>query len=99
MSFNRNELALLALIDSFVSGDLNASDFEAKYSALWREHRDSDETKSTDKGTQRYFDSVFSTVDSYCDDPALRDEDDLDEQGLLDRVINLKTSWDVSALA
>lgn len=99
MSFNRNELALLTVIDSFVSGELNASDFEKKYLVLWREHRDSDEKTSTDNGAQRYFDSVFSTVDAYCDDPALRDEDDLDEQGLRDNIRNLKTSWDVSDLA
>lgn len=99
MSFNRNELALLALIDSFVSGDVSASDFEKQYSALWREHRDADDTKPTDKETQRYFDSVFSAVDSYCDDPDLRDEDDLDEQGLLNNIINLKTSWAASVLA
>ncbi|WP_064555864.1 colicin immunity domain-containing protein [Buttiauxella noackiae] len=99
MSFNHNELAILAMIDSFVSGDLNASDFEKKYSASWREHRDSDAPKSKDKDAQRYFDAVFSAVDSYCDDPDLRDEDDLDEQGLLDSIINLKKLWETSASA
>lgn len=98
MSFNQNELAILTLIDSFASGGLSASELEKKYSASWREHRDSDEPKSTNKDAQRYFDSVFSAVDSYCDDPDLRDDDDLDEQGLLDSVINLKASWEASAL-
>lgn len=98
MSFNQNELAILTLIDSFVSGDLDASEFEKKYSASWREHRDSDGSMSRDKDAQRYFDSVFSAVDAYCDDPELRDDDDLDQQGLLDGVINLKTSWEASSV-
>lgn len=99
MFFNQNELAILDLIDSFASGELSASEFEKQYSASWREHRDSTGSKSKNKAAQRYFDSIFSAVDSYCDDADLRDEDDLDDQGLLDSVINLKTSWEASDLA
>jgi hypothetical protein len=99
MYFNRNELAILTLIDSFVSGKLCASEFEKHYSASWREYRDSDVSKSAGKETQRYFDAIFSAVDSYCADPDLRDEEDLDEQGLLDSVVSLKTSWEASVLA
>ncbi|WBM70734.1 colicin immunity domain-containing protein [Buttiauxella sp. WJP83] len=99
MSFNQSELAILTLIDSFISGDLAAPEFESRYSISWREYRDSDVPKSTDKDTQRYFDSVFSAVDSYCADPDLLDEDDLDAQGLLDCIQSLKSSWKGSALA
>ncbi|EOC1315075.1 colicin immunity domain-containing protein [Cronobacter turicensis] len=91
MFFNPNELALLTLINSFISGEIPAPKFESQYSTLWREYRDSDDSKSPTKDAQRYFDSVFSAVDSYCSDPDLCDEDDLDEQGLLDVVIKLKT--------
>ncbi|MGV3345161.1 colicin immunity domain-containing protein [Enterobacteriaceae bacterium LUAb1] len=54
---------------------------------------DSDSAQEADHDTQRFFDSVFSAVDSYCSDPALIDKEDLDEQGLLDEVINLQASW------
>ncbi|EGT4353116.1 hypothetical protein DOX58_21535 [Cronobacter sakazakii] len=99
MSFNTNELSLLSLIDSFVSGKITAQEFENQYAISWRKHRDSDDLKSPDRDTQRYFDSVFSAVDSYCSDPDLLDEDDLDDQGLLEIVISLKTSWEDSSLA
>lgn len=99
MSFNTNELSLLALIDSFVSGEITAQEFEKKYTISWRKHRDSDDSKSPNRNTQRYFDSVFSAVDSYCSDPGLIDEDDLDDQGLLETVLSLKTIWEESVLA
>ncbi|QIM44671.1 colicin immunity domain-containing protein [Leclercia adecarboxylata] len=99
MSFNTNELSLLALIDSFVSGEITAQEFENQYAISWRRHRDSDDSKSPNKNTQRYFDSVFSAVDSYCSDPSLIDEDDLDDQGLLEMVLSLKTIWQESVLA
>lgn len=99
MSFNTNELSLLAMIDSFVSGEITAPEFERKYATSWRNHRDSDGSKSPDRDTQRYFDSVFSAVDSYCSDPDLIDEDDLDDQGLLEMVLSLKTAWGKSVTA
>ena len=99
MSFNTNELSLLTLIDSFVSGEITAPEFESQYTILWRKHRDSDDSKSPDRDTQRYFDSVFSAVDSYCSDPDLIDEDDLDDQSLLEIVQSLKTSWEESVVA
>lgn len=99
MSFNTNELSLLALIDSFVSGEITAQEFDKQYTISWRKHRDSDDSKSPNRNTQRYFDSVFSAVDSYCSDPGLIDEDDLDDQGLLETVLSLKTIWEESVLA
>ncbi|QKN80147.1 colicin immunity domain-containing protein [Scandinavium goeteborgense] len=89
---------MITLIDSFVSGEITAPEFERKYLTLWREHRDSAELKTRDNFTPRYFDSVFSSVDSYCSDPDLIDEDDLDDQGLLDAVSNLKAMWEESVL-
>ncbi|EFX2127454.1 hypothetical protein SMX71_004358 [Cronobacter dublinensis] len=99
MSFNTNELSLLALIDSFVSGEITASEFENRYAISWRKHRDSDDSKSPNRDTQRYFDSVFSAVDAYCSDPDLIDEDDLNDQGLLEMVMSLKTNWEESVVA
>ena len=98
MYFNQREVAILVLIDLFISGEMTAPEFENQYTALWREDRDSDELKNQIKETQRYFDSVFSAVDSYCSDPDLIDEDDLDDQGLLNTVLSLKASREASRL-
>ncbi|GLR10653.1 colicin immunity domain-containing protein [Mixta theicola] len=98
MSFNKNESFILSLIDSFISGDITAPEFEGGYIRAWREYRDSDVLKGAGKDTQLFFDMVFSSVDSYCSDPELIDEDDLDEKGLLNEVTELKASWRHSTL-
>ncbi|MFW0699271.1 colicin immunity domain-containing protein [Pantoea sp. R13S299] len=99
MSTNQSESDVLALIESFVSGTMPAPEFEEKFSNAWREHRDTDTTDKQNKDTQRYFDSVFSAVDSYCSDPDLIDDDDLDAQGLFECVVNLRKAWKESVLA
>ncbi len=99
MSFNQNESAILNLIDAFTLGQIAAPDFEQKYSVAWRTYRDSSDIKNADIVTQRFFDSVFSLVDSYCSDPELIDEDDLNDDELLNEVSNLKISWENAKLA
>jgi len=99
MSSNQTELAMLDLIQNFISGNIAAEEFEEHYSTLWRRHRDSVEPKTADADTQRYFDSVFSAVDAYCSDPELFDEDDLDDRGLVDAISILKAAWEKSVLA
>lgn len=99
MSTDQSEADMLALIDSFVSGAMSAPEFEEKYLNAWREHRAADTADKQNKDTQRYFDSVFSAVDSYCSNPDLIDEDDLDAQGLFDYVVNLRKTWEESLLA
>lgn len=99
MSTDQSEADMLALIDSFVSGAMSAPEFEEKYLNAWREHRAADTADKQNKDTQRYFDSVFSAVDSYCSNPDLIDEDDLDAQGLFDYVVNLRKTWKESLLA
>lgn len=99
MSINQNEADMLALIESFVTGAMPAPEFEEKYLNAWREHREADSAKNQNKETQRYFDSVFSAVDSYCSDPDLIDEDELDAQDLLECVMNLRKTWEESVLA
>lgn len=93
MSFNKNESALMNVIDAFTSGEIAAPDFEKKYSVAWRIYRDSLEAQSADIFTQRFFDSVFSVIDCYCSDPELIDEDDLNDDELLNEVSGLKASW------
>lgn len=99
MSTDQSEADMLALIDSFVSGAMSAPEFEEKYLNAWRKHRAADTADKQNKDTQRYFDSVFSAVDSYCSNPDLIDEDDLDAQGLFDYVVNLRKTWEESLLA
>lgn len=99
MSFNQNESAILDLIDAFTCGNIAAPDFEQEYSAAWRTYRDSTDIKKADIATQKFFDSVFSLVDSYCSDPELIDEDDLNEDELLSEVSRLKASWENAILA
>lgn len=99
MSINQYEANMLTLIELFVSGAMSAPEFEKQYSNAWREHRDADTSDKQNKDEQRYFDSIFSAVDSYCSDPDLIDEDDLDAQGLFDCVVNLRKSREESVLA
>lgn len=99
MSFNQNESAMLDLIDAFTCGKITAPDFEEEYAFAWRTYRDSSALKKADIVTQRFFDSVFSLVDSYCSDPELIDEDDLTEDELLSEIARLKTSWESTILA
>lgn len=94
MSFNQNESSMLDLVTEFVSGNITASIFEEKYLALWRNYRDSTVPKGADADMQHYFDYIFSAVDSYCSDPMLIDDDDLDDQGLFFEVLRLKKEWE-----
>ncbi|EDB4182441.1 TPA: hypothetical protein HGS85_25010 [Escherichia coli] len=98
MSINQSEADMLTLIESFVSGAMSAPEFEKKYSTIWREHRDADTSDKQNEDAQRYFDSIFSAVDSYCSDPDLIDEDDLDDQDLFDCIVNLRKSREESVL-
>ena len=88
--FNQYESKMIALIDSFLSRNISASDFEVSYLKEWRCYRDADNVKKSDENTQRYFDSVFSAVDTYCSDPELIDAGDLTEKELLEEVARLK---------
>lgn len=99
MSFNQNESAMLDLIDAFTLGKMTASDFEEKYAFTWRTYRDSSALHKADTVTQRFFDSVFSLVDSFCSDPELIDEDGLTEDELLSEIARLKTSRESTFLA
>ncbi|EMH4161219.1 hypothetical protein RJ498_000420 [Pluralibacter gergoviae] len=93
MSTHQNESAMLELIDAFTSGHMTAPCFEQKYAAAWRAYRDASRAKEVDIGTQRFFDSVFSSLDSYCSDPTLIDEGDLNDEELLSEVSRLQTGW------
>ncbi|WP_126532912.1 colicin immunity domain-containing protein [Serratia rubidaea] len=88
-----NSLELIDLIDLYLEGQVSPSDFEKKYIKLWRKYRDLDDKAIIEKETQKYLDSVFCSLDSYCSDPFLRDENDLDENGLFFEVNQLNQDW------
>lgn len=74
------------VVQGFLSGDISAPTFELEYASLWRKFRDSGEYKLLDNDIARRLDRVFSALDCYCADPDLRDEGDLDDNGLMREV-------------
>ncbi|WP_312951379.1 colicin immunity domain-containing protein [Superficieibacter sp.] len=93
MCSKENETELLGLIEDFISGNIPAIEFEKKYIAAWRHYRDSDDFSKIDKNIQIYVDRVFTTLDVYCSDPELRDENDLDDNELFSEIIRLSNKW------
>ena len=61
MCFNKNELAILELIDAFTLGKIAAPDFEQEYSAAWRIYRDSPDTKNTDTAPHLYNEELYNS--------------------------------------
>jgi len=66
------------LIRSFVKGDIVASDFERCYLKVFKT-----ETGDLSEDKFEVLDSLFASVDSFCAEEELRDEDDIDENELL----------------
>lgn len=71
---------------SFTDGRISAVEFEALYSELWKEYRDSDALYELNKAFEGTFDSMFTTLDCFCSNPELRDTGDIDEKELLSSV-------------
>lgn len=67
----------LNLIESFINGRIQASEFERQYLKLFK----NDSTIRQEKEFS-VLDKLFSDVDAFCDDPLLRDENDIDEDEL-----------------
>jgi hypothetical protein len=62
------------LITSFVDGDISASAFESAYLRMFKE-----ETEPLSELEYQVLDSLFSSVDAFCEDVELIDDDDIDE--------------------
>lgn len=69
------------LLDAFVSGECSASEFEQAYLRMFK----ADATKRPQKIFD-VLDGLFADVDAYVSDPNLREDDDLDETALRERV-------------
>lgn len=65
------------LISSFVKGEITTTDFESKYLALFK----NDPALGPDE-VFLVLNKLFTDVDAFCDNPDLRDEDDLNEEQL-----------------
>lgn len=93
MLFRYSKTDLTTLIDGFVSGRIQAADFEEEYMAAWRACRDGGRLQEASLNDQQYFDAVFCSIDNYCSHPELRDEGEFDDQMLWDEVCRIKSQW------
>jgi hypothetical protein len=67
------------LIDSFVQGEISGLEFDRAYMEMFQ----GDPTMRPE-AVFSILDWLFCEVDAFCDDPDLRDADDLDEKQLRD---------------
>lgn len=68
------------LIDSFVQAKISAPEFEIQYLNLFKTLN----THFEDEREYEILNDLFSSADSYCSDPTLRDSEwDIDEHQLL----------------
>jgi len=81
---------LKELINNFLKRNITAQEFEVEYIKIWRKYRDIEDKSNIPIEKQRYFDYVFSYVDSYCSQPYLRGENDIDEIQLFNAIMNLQ---------
>ena len=63
---------------AFVRGGLSAPDFETVFLSVFRAEGDRFSPQ-----VAAAIQDLFSAVDAFCEDPAIRDERDIDEGGLL----------------
>lgn len=68
----------IGLIKSFTEGGISAAEFEKSYLAMFK-----NETSVLSEEEYQILDRLFSSVDLFCEDESIRDEDDLDEEKLL----------------
>lgn len=68
----------ILLITQFVTGEITASQFEGQYLEMFK-----NESNRFPEHAYGVLNKLFSDVDAYCDDPDLRDEEDLDDEALL----------------
>lgn len=69
----------ISLITSFVDGNLPVCDFEKQYLDMFK-----NEAGTLTEVQYDALDFLFSSVDAFCADDDLRDDDDIDEKQLLE---------------
>ena len=71
------------LIRRYVEGEISVAIFEESYLQMFK-----NEVYTFPENTYQTLNSLFVDVDAYCDDPTLRDADDLNADQLLESAIN-----------
>ncbi|WP_110661602.1 colicin immunity domain-containing protein [Salinicola socius] len=69
----------ILLITQFVTGKLTAPQFEVGYLDIFK-----NESEMLPQTSYDALNELFLDVDAYCNDPGLRDEEDLDDCELLE---------------
>jgi len=70
----------VAKLRQFVDGDITACQFEESYLKIFK-----NEEKVLPEHVFEVLNELFTDVDSFCSDPELRDDEDLDDTELLYR--------------
>lgn len=68
----------ILLLTQFVAGEITAAQFEFSYLEMFK-----DEKEEFPEDVYDVLNNLFSDVDAFCGDPSIRDEEDLDEEGLI----------------
>jgi hypothetical protein len=74
-----NIVVYITLIDSFVAGRIPPEEFESRYLKLFKE-----EQQIPPGQVFEVLNRLFTDVDAFCSDPALRNEYSIDESELRD---------------
>ena len=77
------------LIEMFLNKTINAKEFESKYLRLWRQYRDVDKLTEVNLLSEGTIDKIFISLDCYCSDPELRDDEDLNDEQLFNEVLEI----------
>ncbi|HEX4376111.1 MAG TPA: colicin immunity domain-containing protein [Steroidobacteraceae bacterium] len=85
-------LAYLALINAYLSQKLAARHFQSEFLKMWKRSRDLGTLSALNSESNEAFDRIFTAVDSYCEDPALKDHNDLTDSQLRSVVTELLSS-------
>ena len=72
----------IQLMTQFTTGRITAAEFEFSYLEKFK-----NEKESFPEDVYDALNNLFLDVDTYCDDPALRDDEDIDDEGLRASVI------------
>lgn len=80
------ESSFFNLINSYSNGAITPVVFEEKYIELWNRYSQTEKYGQFNESTDGAFDKIFSAVDCFCSNVNLRDENDLDENGLYEEV-------------
>jgi hypothetical protein len=67
----------ILLLTQFVAGEITADQFEHSYLEMFKS-----EKEKFPENVYEVLNNLFLDVDAYCGDPSLRDEEDLDDEGL-----------------